>query len=99
MKWAEFHVPVEVKGDIEYTMNRTPTGWIVGLLDNNGAWKEPTGPVVFKAAGPTINIRLRHGQLAAAKEWVTENDATVRDNTVEVQVPPGGVRILELKVK
>ena len=97
---TRLYLPIEVKGDIEYTLNRTPTGWIVGLLENKGAWKEPVGPVVFNAAmSPTVTIRPRHGQLAAAREWVEEKDVAVADNTIKVRVPPGSVRIVELKVK
>ena len=97
---TRLYLPIEVKGDIEYTLNRTPTGWIVGLLENKGAWKDGVGPVVFKAAmSPTVTIRPRHGQLAAAREWVEEKDVVVADNTVKVRVPPGSVRIVELTVK
>ena len=97
---TRLYLPVEVKGDIEYTLNRTPKGWIVGLLENKGAWKEPKGPVVFNAAmSPTVTIRPRHGQLATAREWVSEKDVAVADNTVKVRVPPGSVRIVELTVK
>ena len=97
---ARLYLPVEVKGDIEYTLNRTPKGWIVGLLENKGAWKEPFGPVVFNAAmSPTVTIRPRHGQLATAREWVEEKGVAVADNTIKVRVPPGNVRIVDLTVK
>ena len=97
---TRLYLPIEVTGDIEYTLNRTPTGWVVGLLENKGAWKEQVGPVVFNAAiSPTVTLRPRHGQLATAREWVEDKDVTVTDNIVKVRVPPGGVRIVELKVK
>lgn len=96
---TRLYLPVEVKGDIEYTLNRTPTGWLVGLLENKGAWKEPVGPVVFDAAmSPTVTLRPRHGRLVAAREWVEDREVAVADNKVAARVPPGCVRVVELKV-
>jgi len=97
---TRLYVPIEVTGDIEYTLNRTPTGWLVGLIENKGRWKEPKGPVLVHAAmSPTITIRPRLGRITAARERVEEKDIAVADGAITVRVPPGDVRIVELTVK
>lgn len=97
---TRLYVPIEVKGDVEYTLNRTATGWIVGLIENKGRWKEPKGPVLTNAAiSPTITIHPRAGRITAARERVEEKDVAVADNRVAVRVPPGDVRIVELTVE
>jgi hypothetical protein len=86
-----------VKGDIQYTINRTPTGWLVGLFDNKGAWKEGDGPVLFSKKPQTVTLSPKEGVIRSALEWCDRREIPVVDNRVTLDVPPGGVRIVELR--
>ncbi len=94
---AKRYLPIEVKGDIQYTINRTPTGWLVGLFDNKGAWKEGTGAVLFSKKPQTVTLAPVEGSIQSALEWCENKELAVADNHVTLKVPPGGVRIVELR--
>jgi hypothetical protein len=45
-------LPVEVTGDpIAYQVNRLPNGWIVELVNNDGAIEKPDQPAIIEAKG------------------------------------------------
>lgn len=93
------HLPVEVTGgDIEYTINRNRTSWVVGLINNDGIAKGNLTPVtVDPSRGKRITLRLRNHAIRSATEWVTEQSPEViRGDTVTVEIPAGEVRIVEL---
>jgi hypothetical protein len=94
---AQLYLPIDVKGDIQYTINRTPTGWLVGLFDNKGAWKEGDGPVLFSKKPQTVTLSPKEGVIRSALEWCDRREIPVVDNRVTLDVPPGGVRIVELR--
>ena len=91
-------MPIEVAGDVEWLVNRTETGWAVTLLNPAGQLKPQQGitptdyrenrPVTLKARVPIASARDR--LLPAAR-------LEVRDNTVQLEVPAGAVRIIELR--
>lgn len=93
-------VPVEVRGDVEWSLNRTERGWIVTLLNPNGSNKPQHGWVVtdYKQRQPiTITTAL---PIRSAQEWFTGDTPAVQaangSNTITVTVPASGVRIVEL---
>jgi hypothetical protein len=97
---SETYLPVKIEGDVEYTVNRTSTGWIVGLLENKGAWRQEDGTMVVNPRiHPEVKITLKSGTLNAAKEWVQEQDLPVMGGSVSVPVPGGDVRIVELLIR
>lgn len=96
---AKLYLPIEVKGDIQYTINRTSTGWLVGLFDNKGAWKEGKGPVLFSKKPQHVTLAPAKGGIRSALEWCDGKELPVADNRVTLDVPPGGVRIVELREK
>jgi hypothetical protein len=93
--------PVRVAGDVEYLVNRTPSAWVVTLLNNRGVYKPQQGLAqVDRREWANVTIDLRGGVITRAGEW-TEGltPEVVRDagrDLVRVRVPPGGVRIVEL---
>jgi hypothetical protein len=94
---AETHLPLRITGDVQYTVNRTATGWIVGLIENKGAWREENGNMILNPQiHPEVTITLKTGTLAAAREWVREQDSPVTKNSTTLSVPGGEVRIVEL---
>ncbi len=90
------YVPVDVSGRMEYLINRTPRGWVVGLVNNEGVTKgNLTATKVDHSKAQTVTVRLRVGTVKSAEEWYTEMPLKVADNAVKVFVPAGEVRIVE----
>ena len=89
-------VPVKVTGDVEYLINRTANGWVVTLLNNNGVYKPQQGMAqVDRTAYVTATISLP--QMKSASEWISESRLKVEDGKATVQVPPGGLAIVEIR--
>jgi hypothetical protein len=93
--------PVKVRGDVEYLINRSDTGWIVTLFNNNGVLKPQQGLAqVDRNAYVTATISLGSKQISQAVEWLGEKPLEVRnqdgENRVTLSIPPGGVSIVEL---
>ena len=94
-------LPVEVSGEVEWLLNRTDKGWIVTLLNPAGCTKPQHGVVPTDFAQQRVVKLHMKGQWSDAKEWF--DDATLPLTTdeggtsVEITVPAGGVRVVELQ--
>jgi hypothetical protein len=94
--------PVRVAGDVQHLVNRTPTGWVVTLFNNDGVDKPQQGMArVDRRAVRAVTLGLRAGEIAAAREWTAETTLAVTKDaqgrpSVRLDVPPGGVRVVEL---
>jgi hypothetical protein len=89
--------PVTVRGDVEWMLNRTKTGWVVGLFNPAGQDKPQQGitPTDYRQ-NRTVTIRTAR-PVARAADWLFPEDAlTVKDGSLTLTVPAGGVRIVEL---
>ena len=87
--------PVKVVGDVEYLINRTANGWVVTLLNNNGVLKPQQGMAqVDRSAYVTATIS---GQIQSATEWISGAPLKPSSGIVSIQIPPGGIAIVELK--
>ena len=93
--------PVKVSGDVEYLINRNSTGWVVTLLNNNGVYKPQQGMAqVDRSAYVTTTISLPKGRINSALDWTTDKQLPVSSaNGLTVPLAPGGVAVIELKVK
>lgn len=95
-------MPVSVRGEVEWLVNRTATGWVVALLNPAGQAKPQQGvtPTDHRQAREVV-VRTET-PVASAADWL-DPDLTLtphgvgRGSAVEVSVPAGGVRVLELK--
>jgi hypothetical protein len=93
------YVPVRVSGQVQFLLNRTRQGWVVGLVNNRGVVKENTRPVeVDLSQRQTVSVCLREGRLTQAFEWCEAVNLPTQGSSVSVDVPPGEVRIVELTV-
>jgi len=97
-------LPVEVEGEVEWMINRTEAGWIVTLLNPAGQAKPQHGitPTDFRQ-NRAVSIRSR-AAVASAGDWLfPEETLTVEEafpgSRVDLTVPAGAVRIVELKSK
>jgi len=91
-------MPVEVEGDVEWMVNRGGAGWLVTLLNPAGQAKPQQGitPTDFRE-NRTVAVRS-HLPFSQARDRLLSADSfPVRENTVQCEVPAGGVRILELR--
>ena len=91
-------MPVEVTGQVEWLVNRTKTGWIVTLLNPSGQDKPQQGitPTDYRQNKPVV-IRLNIPATAARDRLSPDEVLKVDGGQVKVEVPAGGVRIVELK--
>jgi hypothetical protein len=88
-------VPVKVTGDVEYLINRTANGWVVTLLNNNGVFKPQQGMAqVDRSAYVTATISLP--QMKSANEWISESALKIENGKATLQIPPGGLAIVEI---
>jgi hypothetical protein len=88
--------PVKVTGDVEYLINRTANGWVVTLLNNNGVFKPQQGMAqVDRSAYVTVTISLP--QMKSASEWISEAALKTENGKATLQIPPGGLAIVEIR--
>ncbi len=93
--------PVKVSGDVEYLVNRNDAGWVVTLLNNNGVYKPQQGMAqVDRTAYVNVTISIRGQQIQSANEWTEDKPITLTGrDTLNVRIAPGGIAVVELRVK
>ena len=96
-------LPVRVSSGVQYLVNKTVDGWVVGLINNKGVYKKPIGPPDVRpeeAMGVTVEF---DGAAAAAREWLTDTALSFKKRggktIVTLTVPAGDVRIVELRTR
>ncbi|MCY3023974.1 MAG: DUF4350 domain-containing protein [Planctomycetota bacterium] len=95
-------LPVEVVGDVEWLLNRNRTGWVVTLLNAAGQAKPQQGitPTDFRE-NRRISIRTV-APVFEAFDWLFPDEKLAPQprgtgSSLELTVPAGSVRIVELK--
>jgi hypothetical protein len=91
-------MPVEVRGDVNWLINRTPNGWLVTLLNPAGQDKPQQGitPTDYRQ-NRRVTIESRVPFASARDRLLPEDALQVDAGKVKVEVPAGGVRIIELR--
>ncbi len=88
-------LPVKVTGDpIEYQINRTPSGWMIELINNQGVVKFRDKPAVVD---PTAVARVRLEPKMACRRAVEMRANRVHENSrvLDVVLGPGGTEFVE----
>jgi hypothetical protein len=91
-------VTLECEKDIEYTINRNKNGWIVSLYNNYGTGYKRTVENPESRVNPdevrkvVIRPKFKTGRVL---EWLSEKEHAMRNDSLEIDVPPGAVKILE----
>jgi hypothetical protein len=97
-------MPIEVKGDVVWMVNRTGRGWVVTLLNPAGQVKPqqgifPTDP--SQARDVSLDVHVSASPVA---DWLMPDDpptlepaAEGRPAVIRCTVPAGGVRIIEIE--
>jgi len=96
--------PVRVSGDVEYLINRTESGWVVTLFNNNGVFKPQQGLAhVDRNAYVNATINLGTVKVQSASDWIVDKPLAVQtqngSQTLKVQIAPGAVAVVELRTK
>lgn len=92
--------PVQVRGDVEYLINRTNNSWVVTLLNNNGVYKTQQGMAqVDRNAYVNVSISLRGEKIQGASDWISDAALKVDANNLTLRIPPGGVAVVELRTR
>ena len=98
---AEGAVPVKVSGDVEWSINRTASGYVIALLNNRGVIKPqhgvlPTDHRQQQEVRLSMKFPVRH-----ASEWMTGSPVEWRqtNGTYEttLTLPAGAVRLIEVE--
>jgi hypothetical protein len=93
-------MPVDVDGDVEWMVNRSRTAWIVTLMNAAGQAKPQQGitPTDFRQ-NRSVRIRSRI-PVDSASDWLFPAETlAIKDGELDLIVPAGGVRIVELKFR
>ena len=89
--------PVRVRGEVEYLLNRNARGWVVTLINNRGVYKQQQGLAqVNRAESAGVTLEADGAPFTRADEWTTDAELKVNAGAVSLNVPPGGIRIVEL---
>jgi hypothetical protein len=91
-------MPVEVDGDVQWMLNKTEQGWAVTLLNPAGQAKPQQGitPTDFRE-NRSVQIRSQWPITNAHDRLLPSEKIEVHENSLQVTVPAGAVRIIEIK--
>ena len=101
---ASGQVPIHVSGDVEWVVERLDDGgWLVGLLNNRGAYKIAHGILPTNLEEEkTVTLKVPFA-VKNSSEWATDDTFTWRQeekgSSLSVSVPAGAVRLIEIHSK
>jgi hypothetical protein len=91
-------MPLEVSGEVEWLVNRAPDKWLITLMNPAGQDKPQQGitPTDYRK-NKQVTIRCRVPAKEARDRLLPEDTWPVVDGMITLEVPAGGVRIVEIK--
>ncbi len=92
-------LPVEVKGDIEYGLNKVSDGWWVYLINNKGVTKftrTPEKADVAQTAKVTVDMRSLTPIMVQELREGTDMAWDKNKNSFSIDVGPGDIKVLEI---
>lgn len=101
---AERFLPLEVEGNVEWMINRTPTGWAVLIANHQGFQKQPTeapriDPSKLARAGITFHAPKPHVTEVYAGSQVECRPTSDGENSLVIlDVAPGEIRLLRIEM-
>lgn len=88
-------LPIGVTGDpVGYQINRSQTGWVIELINNNGVTKKPDRPAITNPKAIARVVLRPEFRCAAAREWKS-NRAFSKPEQIELEIEPGEIRYVE----
>ncbi len=95
-------LPLEVKGDIEYGLNKVSDGWWVYLINNKGVTKfTRTAEKLDPAAAANVTVNMRGLDAAQVQELRQGADIAwdKSKNSFSVNVGPGDIKVVKITVR
>ena len=91
-------MPIEVQGDVQRLVNKTADGWLVTLINPAGQAKPQQGitPTDYRQ-NRNVTIKAKVAFKSAFDRLLPDDPLKVEGNSVTLEVPAGGVRVVELK--
>jgi len=96
-------LPVTVRGEVDYALNRNATGWVITLMNNRGNYKSQHGlgiprreeSAVVNITGPAI-VAGR-----TANEWTENMPLTITPGSggpaqLQMEIPAGAIRVIHV---
>jgi len=94
-------LPFEIKGDVEWMLNKTANGWLITLINPAGCNKPQHGIVVTDYSQERKVEIISKIPCKEAIEWFEETALKVENNggkdMISLDVPAAGVRIVEMR--
>jgi len=94
-------LPFKIEGNIHFGINKLSKNWLIWLINNEGVYKPQHGITPTKYNEEQIVKIISKNKVNEAVEWLKEEKyyfKKLEDNYIlEVMVPAGGIRILEIK--
>ena len=89
-------LPVKVKGDVQFGVNRTKKGWLLWMFNNKGVTNFVGEPPTFDAK-VTAEVRVElKGTPQSVRDAESRQPVEVKDGALSVRVGPGGWKLLEI---
>ena len=95
-------LPLEVKGDIEYGLNKLPDGWLLYLINNKGVTKFTNKKQVLDISKTAkVVVFLRDIKVSKITELLEQRAVPKNDKnkSFTVDVPPGDIRVIKIEEK
>ncbi|MBQ9338238.1 MAG: hypothetical protein IJS14_13180 [Lentisphaeria bacterium] len=96
-KIVEEVLPIKVSGEIQYGLNKTKTGWLLYMFNNEGITKFTDTPETFDPKKTArVTVQLKDISALYAFDLCSRESFEIRDGKFTVEVQPGKYRILTL---
>lgn len=93
-------LPLEVKGDIEYGLNKLDDGWLLYLINNQGVTKFTNKEQILdlsKTAQVEVFLRCIKATTVTELREQKAIECGDQNHVFTVDVPPGAIRVIKIK--
>lgn len=91
-------LPVKVSGPVQYGVNETSDGLLVYLINNEGVVKFPDKVQQIAPGGTSVTVDFSSLGTGTVREAVENRDVAAGTGRVEIAVPYGDIRVLQIKL-
>lgn len=90
-------LPFSIDGDCEYLVNKLPDGWLIGLFNNKGVYKNGnSAPIINQEEKADITVKAR-GKIKKAQECISAKDLEVKNESeLNLTIPPGEIKVIRI---
>ncbi len=93
-------LPLRVTGDIQYGINKTQDGYLLYLFNNKGVTKYTDTREQFDpTAVSKVTVELKEGRADTVAELLSEQEIATATNSFHIEVDPGQLAVLRIKIE